>query len=165
MTHHPRAAQIADWIDRFADRLVAGPAPGAELINRRTFPPEQAGEVAAMVRAMASSVRAGLVDADGADAAGAVASQVRSGPAVADVVAFRVQQIVQYDYLAEDDADLPPDRLPRMAKERLVHAIDQIACAPDMRNLPAARKNLARAGAVVLAAMDRIDVEITKDAT
>jgi hypothetical protein len=51
----------------------------------------------------------------------------------------------------------PLFHLPRQARERLIAAIEQIEATGEKRQLPAARKNLARVAAMCMAAIDRLD--------
>lgn len=86
-----------------------------------------------------------------------IANAVR-GPAVQLAIDMRIEQIVKYGHDAEHDAMQAIDALPRLAAERLIHARDQILATGERRNLPVAKLNLARAAAMCLAAIDRIDV-------
>lgn len=153
-----RDAEIADYIDAYAARVLAGPparVEGGFPINRHLFPPDQAREYATLLRGLASSVRAGLTD-DPRPATRALTF----GPVVQAIVAERIAQIARHGHDAAHDRSGSAERLPRVAKDYLQGAIDQIACAAETRNLVAARRNVVRACAVGLAAIDRIDAEI-----
>ena len=80
------------------------------------------------------------------------------GPAVQAAIDARIEQIVRYGHDAVHDADLAIDYLPRQARDRMLHAIEQLTGVSDKQNLPAARKNIARAAAICLAAIDRLDL-------
>ncbi len=86
-----------------------------------------------------------------------IANAIR-GPAVQAAIDARIEQIVRYGHDATHDADLSIDYLPRQARERLLHAHDQLTGSDGKQNLPAARKNIARAAAICLAAIDRLDL-------
>jgi hypothetical protein len=81
-----------------------------------------------------------------------------SGPAARLVGEMRLEQILKFGHDAENDSMLPIDRLPWLARERMVRAMDLIRATGEGRNLAVARKDLARAAAMCLAAIDRLDL-------
>lgn len=85
-----------------------------------------------------------------------VANAIR-GPAVQAAIEARIEQIVRYGHDSEHDAMQPIDELPRLARKHLSEASERIAGLGEKRHLPAARRSLARAAALCLAAMDRLD--------
>jgi hypothetical protein len=85
------------------------------------------------------------------------------GPAVRAAVDMRIEQIVKHGHDAEHDSMLPVDELPRLARQRLAAAIEQISGTGEKQNLPVARKNLARTAAMCMAAIDRIDVATRRE--
>lgn len=82
------------------------------------------------------------------------------GPAVRAVLEARIEQIVKHGHDATHDADLPIGWLPRHAREMMQMALDCLH--PVKPDLPVARRRVARAAALCLAAIDRIDVEMTR---
>jgi hypothetical protein len=85
-----------------------------------------------------------------------IANAIR-GPAVQAAIDMRIEQIVRYGHDSEHDDMQPLFHLPRQARERLIAAIEQIEGTGEKRQLPAARKNLARVAAMCMAAIDRLD--------
>jgi hypothetical protein len=85
-----------------------------------------------------------------------IANAIR-GPAVHAAIDMRLEQIVRFGHEAEHDDMQPLFHLPRQARERLIAAIEQIEATGEKRQLPAARKNLARVAAMCMAAIDRLD--------
>ncbi|MGZ8286114.1 MAG: hypothetical protein ACXW27_08980 [Allosphingosinicella sp.] len=81
-----------------------------------------------------------------------------AGPALQDVLRFRIDQIVVHGHDAEADSMMAIERLPLQAREFLIAAVEQITGVRGEQALPVARKNLARTAAMCLAAMDRLDV-------
>lgn len=105
-------------------------------------------------------VAAGARDvADGAAATreGAEIRRILQGPALQAAIAARLQQVVRHGHDAEADAMLALDALPLRAREYLAAALEQIRGHHTERNLPVARKNLARTAALCLAAYDRLE--------
>lgn len=80
-----------------------------------------------------------------------------------EVLAERHLQIVKWKHTPEKDLDAPADHLPRMARDLCAAALDdlQFNRGPAARRdaLPKVRQRLIRAGATILAALDRIDAE------
>lgn len=78
------------------------------------------------------------------------------------VMAVREEQIVTFGHTPQEDAALPVNYLPEQARKYLTDAKDEI-----MRHAPGwqdrASRKLARAGALVLAAMDRLELEFSHD--
>lgn len=74
------------------------------------------------------------------------------------VLAERMRQIHDFGHTPQADAELPLKQLPRAAARLLTAAIEDCQFQRgDWRK--AARKHLARAGAMILAALDRLDAE------
>ena len=86
------------------------------------------------------------------------------GPAVQAAIDMRIEQIVRYGHDAEHDDMQAIDRLPHLARERLIAAIEQIAGTGERQHLAAARNNLARTAAMCMAAIDRLDRAIAAQA-
>src|SRR5688572_1972686 len=80
------------------------------------------------------------------------------GPAVRGAIDMRLEQLLKHGHDSEHDMMLPLDQLPRLARERAIMAIEQISGTGEKQNLPVARRNLLRAAAICLAAVDRLDV-------
>ena len=85
------------------------------------------------------------------------------GPAVRSVLETRVEQVVKHGHTLEGDLDMPTGWLANEAKADLVIALDLINAGPDRRDLPRARKRVARAAAMCLAALDVLDAVIERD--
>jgi hypothetical protein len=85
-----------------------------------------------------------------------IANAIR-GPAVQAAIDMRIEAIVRFGHDSEHDDMQPIQHLPRQARERLIAAIEQIEGTGEKRQLPAARKNLARVAAMCMAAIDRLD--------
>lgn len=83
---------------------------------------------------------------------------VLESPAMGVVVNERIKQL-DLGHTHAVDMQLPHDELPRKAKDYLAHAIDQITADPERRDLVRARKNIARAAALCLAAIDCLPTE------
>lgn len=80
------------------------------------------------------------------------------GPAMRAVMEMRIEQIVKHGHTAEGDRMLPISLLPDEARKMAAAACDLIVATGERRNLPVARKRLARAAALCMAAIDRLDV-------
>lgn len=80
------------------------------------------------------------------------------GPAVRAVLEARIEQIVKHGHTAEGDAWQPLGMLPREARDRLQMGCDCLH--GERRNLPVARRRFARAAALLLAAIDQIDLQM-----
>jgi hypothetical protein len=80
------------------------------------------------------------------------------GPAVRSVLEARIEQIVTHGHTLEQDSRLPIGLITREARDRLQMGCDCLA--PPRRNLPIARRRLARAAALLLAAIDQIDLQM-----
>lgn len=80
------------------------------------------------------------------------------GPAARLVAEARAEQIFKHGHDREADAMQPINGIPRRAKERLQAAIEQIEGTGAIRNLPVARRNLARVAAMCMAGIDRLDL-------
>lgn len=81
-----------------------------------------------------------------------------AGNAVRAVLEARIEQIVKHGHSAEGDARLPLGILPREAKDRLQMGMDCLH--GERRNLPVARRRFARAAALLLAAIDQLDLQM-----
>lgn len=92
-----------------------------------------------------------------------VANAIR-GPAVQLAIEMRIEAIMRFGHGAEHDAMLPIGELPTVARKYLVEAAERIGGSEEKRSLPAARKSLARAAALCMAAMDRLDAAIAAEA-
>lgn len=79
------------------------------------------------------------------------------GPALQLVLDARVEQIAKHGHDREHDEMLAIDRLPRLAREMAGMANDLLG-HDERRNLPVARRRLARCAALCMAAIDRIDM-------
>lgn len=75
----------------------------------------------------------------------------------------RIDQVVKHGHTPEQDANLPLKILPCHARSSIVDTLDLLDRGP-RQNLHVARRRLAKAGAILLAAIDRIDVELGKAA-
>lgn len=84
-----------------------------------------------------------------------------TSPAVRAVLEKRIEQVVKHGHTAESDARLALEKLPQEARSRTLMAIEVLH--GEHRNLPVARNRLATAAAQLLAAIDRLDLEIGKD--
>ncbi len=105
---------------------------------------------------MTASVFAEIAFAIGCAARAAEIQEAIVGETIEALKAARIEQIGKHGHDAEHDAMLPIDQLPRLAQGRIVHALDQIQAFAGARNLPAARLNLLRGAAILLAAVDRL---------
>jgi hypothetical protein len=74
------------------------------------------------------------------------------------VLEARIEQIVKHGHTAESDARQPLGMLPREARDRLQMGCDCLH--GERRNLPVARRRFARAAALLLAAIDQIDLQM-----
>lgn len=84
-----------------------------------------------------------------------------TGSAVRAVLEARIEQIVKHGHDAASDAMLPLGMLPREAKDRLQMGCDCLY--GERRNLPVARRRFARAAALLLAAIDQIDLQMRSE--
>lgn len=91
-----------------------------------------------------------------------VANAIR-GPAVQAAIEARIEQIMRYGHDSEHDGMLAIGALPDLARQQLVMSIERIAGTAEIRQLPAARKSLARAAALCLAAIDRLDAAMAAE--
>ena len=74
------------------------------------------------------------------------------------VMAQRMRQILDFGHTAEQDGRLPPCHLPKQARAYLEGAIDEILWArPGWINR--AHLKLTKAGALLLASVDRLEQE------
>ncbi len=85
------------------------------------------------------------------------------GPAVRAVLEARIEQIVRHGHDRDFDADLPPGKLPALAQQFAGLAKENIDAIPERRDFNVARRRLARAGALCLAAIDRLDMASQTD--
>jgi len=80
------------------------------------------------------------------------------GPAMRMVIEARVDQIVKRGHTRDSDAMLPIGWLSRRAHDMVQAATDNIDGTLERRNLPIAKARLARAAALCLAAIDRLNM-------
>ena len=85
------------------------------------------------------------------------------GPAVRSVLELRLEQMVKHGHTLEGDLDLPHGWLANDARIRLQSALDLINAGPERRNLPVARRRVAAAAALCLAAIDVLDATINAE--
>ncbi|HVM38311.1 MAG TPA: hypothetical protein VM265_07995 [Sphingomicrobium sp.] len=85
------------------------------------------------------------------------------GPAVRSVLELRLEQMVKHGHTLEGDLDLPIGWLANDARIRLQSALDVINAGPERRNLPVARRRVATAAALCLAALDVLDATINAE--
>lgn len=85
------------------------------------------------------------------------------GRAVRDVLQLRIEQMTKHGHDLLGDAQLPLGWLPNDARLRVTAALDLINGGPDRRNLPVARRRIATAAAILLAAIDVLDVVIEQE--
>jgi hypothetical protein len=83
-----------------------------------------------------------------------------SGPAVKAVLEARIEQIVKHGHSVEADAGLTLKYLPHNARSMILDASDLLD--GQHRNLVVGRRRLAKAAAMLLAAIDRVDLELAK---
>lgn len=83
-----------------------------------------------------------------------------AGAATRAVLEARIEQVVKHGHTPAADADLPLKQLPANARSMIIDTLDLLE-GPH-RNLVVARRRLAKACAMLLAAIDRVDVEILK---
>lgn len=86
----------------------------------------------------------------------AAADMVERSPGLAAIMYERAGQLKR-GHDAEADAMLPLDALPRKAHDFILIAVDCIRATGDRRDLPRARRKLAQAGALLLAAIERLE--------
>ena len=89
------------------------------------------------------------------------ARAVLPSAAIEDIVAMRLRQIVSFGHSPEQDDQLPLITLPNQARSYVCDAQD-IMMRKERRFLTQARAKLVRAGAMIIAAIDRIDREIAR---
>lgn len=85
-----------------------------------------------------------------------------AGPAVRDVLAKRVQQMVAHGHTLKGDLDLPTGWLVNDARSRLQSALDCINAPEPRRDLALARRRVVTALALGLAAIDVLDALIAE---
>jgi len=81
--------------------------------------------------------------------------------AMEDVLAERMRVILDFGHTPEKDLQLPLAWLPQEARNYLTDAIDEAHRGPDRHAI--ARRKLIKAGALLLAAIDRLDAEPRHD--
>jgi len=79
------------------------------------------------------------------------------------VLELRLEQMVKHGHTLEGDLDLPIGWLANDARIRLQSALDVINAGPERRNLPVARRRVATAAALCLAALDVLDATINAE--
>jgi len=113
--------------------------------------PDQPAAMAAEGAALKAMMAADPPLERGAELARAVA-----GEALQAVVAERVRQIAVHGYTAEHDAALQRRQLPARARSMIIVAMDRLSAG----DLAVARRKLAKAAAVLMAAIDRLDLQM-----
>jgi hypothetical protein len=83
--------------------------------------------------------------------------QALTGPAVRAVLLIRAEQIAKHGHDREYDSMLPLVHLPKRAKWFASASIEHITGTGQVRDLRMARVRLAKAAALCLAAIDRLD--------
>jgi hypothetical protein len=78
--------------------------------------------------------------------------------AVRQVLEMRLEQIVKHGHTPERDAELAMRHLPANARSMIIDSMDLLE-GPH-RNLVVAKRRLAKAAAMLIAAIDRVSVEI-----
>jgi hypothetical protein len=96
-----------------------------------------------------------MMAADPPLALGEELARAVGGEALRAIVTERVEQIVRHGYGAEHEAALALRQLPALARSQIIHGMDRLSGG----DLVAGRRWLAKAAAVLMAAIDRIDVE------
>lgn len=81
------------------------------------------------------------------------------GPAMRAVIEARIEQVVKHGHTPEGDADRPLRLLPNNARQMILDTLDLLDPG-GRQNLVVGRRRLARAAALLLAAIDRVDVAI-----
>lgn len=79
-------------------------------------------------------------------------------PHLGAVIRERVAQLDAHGHMPEADAELPLHALPHKALDYLQIALECTQGIRGQRDLPRARKKLAQAAALCLAALDRLDL-------
>ena len=96
-----------------------------------------------------------------ADVPLARADELRSAvtsPAVRAVLEMRIEQIVKHGHSAEADSGLPLRHLPANARSMIIDCMDLLE--GPRRNWVVARRRLAKAAAMLIAGIERLDSEI-----
>lgn len=88
---------------------------------------------------------------------------VLESPALAAVLAERLAQIDLRGHDPESDAGQPPHRLPDLAAQYARISAERAAPGPS-QHLAGARKKAVQAAALAIAAVERLDVEIDRQA-
>lgn len=88
---------------------------------------------------------------------------ILTGAAVRSVLETRVAQVVEHGHTLEGDLGMPTGWLVNEARADLALALDLINAGPARRDLPRARKRVARAAAMCLAAIDVLDAVIQRE--
>ena len=83
-----------------------------------------------------------------------------TGAAVKAVLEARIAQVVKHGHTPAADAAWPLRKLPADARSMLVAGMDLME-GPH-RNLVVGRRRFAKAAAMLLAAIDRVDLELSK---
>jgi hypothetical protein len=84
------------------------------------------------------------------------------GTAVRAVLEMRIEQMVKHGHTAAKDDDLPIGWLPREARDYAAIAMHCVGTTAKDRNLPRARRSLAKTAALCLAAIDRLDRAVAR---
>lgn len=91
----------------------------------------------------------------------ATLDRVRKGDAVRLVAQMRLEQITKFGHTDEADANEPVNRLPKFAREEINAALEDLMM-PRETGIPLAYKRMAKAAAMLLAGMDRIQPELNR---
>jgi hypothetical protein len=92
----------------------------------------------------------------------AAVAQLWNSPAIGQFINRRVEQLIRYGHLPDGDVQLPLDELIRKALPYASDALDIARGQGGRDNLPYALAKLEKAGALLLAAHDRIRMELLK---
>jgi hypothetical protein len=84
-----------------------------------------------------------------------------TGPAVKAVLEARIAQVVKHGHTPANDAELPIKHLPANARSMIIDTLDLLE--GPRRNLVVAKRRLAKAAAMLIAAIERVDVELAKE--
>ncbi|WP_397604995.1 hypothetical protein [Sphingorhabdus sp.] len=91
----------------------------------------------------------------------ATLDRVLKGEALCRVNTLRIEQITKFGHTDEADANEPVNRLPKFAREEINAALEDLMM-PRETGIPLAYKRMAKAAAMLLAGMDRIQPELDR---
>ena len=101
------------------------------------------------------------VDYDLNDEQQATLARVMRGDALCLVNKIRIEQITKHGHTDDADAMEPISRLPKRARDMVNHALEDLLM-PKETGIPLAYKHMAKAAAMLLAGMDRIEPELRR---